>query len=38
MGTGVAEMITAILLLIPALAWLGAILGISLTSFTSLLV
>jgi hypothetical protein len=29
-GTGVVEMITAILLLIPALAWLGAILGIGL--------
>jgi len=29
-GTGVAEMITAILLLIPAFAWLGAVLGIGL--------
>jgi uncharacterized membrane protein YphA (DoxX/SURF4 family) len=29
-GTGVVEMIAAILLLIPALAWMGAILGIGL--------
>ncbi len=29
-GTGIAEMFTAILLLIPTLAWLGAILGIGL--------
>jgi uncharacterized membrane protein YphA (DoxX/SURF4 family) len=31
-GTGIAEMITGILLLIPAFAWLGAILGIGLMS------